>query len=140
VGSDIVRQAEYDAPVAAVWTALTDADHLAAWLMPNDFLPVVGHRFTLRTRPAPMFDGIVHAEVLELDPPRRMVWSWVGGPVETTVTFELAPLGPDRTRLELRHAGFEGAKALVSRAFLSAGWRDLLRRRLRTHLDPAASA
>jgi len=34
----------------------------------------------------------VHCEVLELDPPRRMVWSWAGGNIDTTVTFP-SPLG-----------------------------------------------
>ncbi len=39
-------------PLDRVWTALTSADALQAWLMPNDFEPVVGRRCTLRTKPA----------------------------------------------------------------------------------------
>ena len=51
-------------------------------------------------------DGWVEAEVLELDPPRRMVWAWsiAGGAEPTRVTFELAPDGGG-TRLTLTHAG-----------------------------------
>ena len=44
-------------------------------------------RVTFRTSPAPGFDGIVRCQVPEIDPPERMVWSWAGGPIETTVTF-----------------------------------------------------
>ena len=51
-------------------------------------------------------DGWVRAEVLELDPRRRMVWSWsiADSLAPTTVTFELAPEG-DGTRLTVTHAG-----------------------------------
>jgi len=39
--------------------------------MPNDFKPVVGHAFTFRTEPVSQhgFDGVVHCEVLDLEPP-----------------------------------------------------------------------
>ncbi len=40
-------------PPDQVWQALTDPDLLARWLMPNDFRPAVGHRFTFRTEPVP---------------------------------------------------------------------------------------
>jgi uncharacterized protein YndB with AHSA1/START domain len=55
-------------PPQKVWRALTDPGLLASWLMPNDFEPRVGHRFTFRTDPVPAhgFDGIVRCEVLEL--------------------------------------------------------------------------
>jgi uncharacterized protein YndB with AHSA1/START domain len=79
--TDIDARVTYPHPVDRVWAALTSSEALAAWFMPNDFKPVVGHRFTFRTRPARAmgFDGIVRCEVLEIAPPRRMVWSWAGG-------------------------------------------------------------
>src|SRR5215470_6773811 len=53
-------------PVARVWRALTDAELLARWLMPNDFELELGHRFMFRTAPMPAvgFDGVIHCEVL----------------------------------------------------------------------------
>jgi uncharacterized protein YndB with AHSA1/START domain len=63
-------------PEAAVWAALTDPVALAQWLMPNDFEARVGARFTMRGHALPGFRGWVEAEVVELEPPRRMVWSW----------------------------------------------------------------
>ena len=83
--------------------ALTDRAALAAWLMPNDFLPEVGHRFAFRTKPAPGFDGTVHCEVLTVDPPRELAYSWVGGGIDTVVRFTLAARGR-------RHPAGDGAE------------------------------
>jgi uncharacterized protein YndB with AHSA1/START domain len=127
--TDIDLSARYPFPPDRVWAALTSSEALAAWLMPNDFAPVKGHRFTFRTKPAPGFDGIVHCEVLELDPPRRMVWSWAGGPLDTTVTFTLEPDG-DGTVLRMRHEGFHGLAAQLARRIMANGWPRLLRRHL----------
>ena len=63
----------YNYPRDMVWAAIADSDALADWLMPNDFQPVLGHAFTFRTKPAPGFDGIVHAKVLDIVPPERLV-------------------------------------------------------------------
>ena len=66
--ADIVVDTVYEHAIDRVWAALTSAEALAAWLMPNDFRPEVGHHFTFRTRPAPGFDGIVRCEVLAMTP------------------------------------------------------------------------
>ena len=51
-------------------------------------------------------DGWVKTEVIELDPPRRMVWAWwLDGATPTTVTFELAS-EREGTRLRLTHASY----------------------------------
>ncbi len=60
-GERVVHTARYSHPVDAVWRALTEPGPLAVWLMPNDFAPVVGHRFRLDARP--MF-GFIEGEVL----------------------------------------------------------------------------
>jgi uncharacterized protein YndB with AHSA1/START domain len=83
-------------PADRVWRALTDADLLARWLMPGDFKPVVGHRFTFRTDPYPEtgFDGVVHCEVLDIEPERLLRIAWRGGrALSTTVTWTLVPEG-----------------------------------------------
>ncbi len=123
-------------PPAKVWRALTDADRIARWLMPNDFLPVVGHRFTFRTEARPGFDGIVRCEVLELEPERRMRWSWRGGTLDSTVTWTLTPEGHG-TRLFLRHEGFDPDDPLQRQALemMGRGWRSHLMRRLEAELD-----
>jgi uncharacterized protein YndB with AHSA1/START domain len=113
-------------PPAKVWHALTDPDLLATWLMPNDFRPVVGHRFTFRTDPRPgqEFDGVVHCEVVELDPERLLRIAWRGGRLDTTVTWTLRPEGRG-TRLFLEHAGFDPADPVQRQAWtiMGGGWR-----------------
>ncbi len=87
--ADIDLTVTYPHPIDQVWAALTSSEALSAWLMPNDFRPVVGHRFTFRTKPAPGFNGIVHCQVLVLRAatPDRLVLA--GGKIDTTVTFSL---------------------------------------------------
>lgn len=122
-------------PRQMVWQALTESAHLEAWLMPNDFLPVVGRRFTFQTKPAPGFDGIVHCEVLELLAPERLVIAWRGGPLDTRVTFELKEAA-EGTLLTLRHAGFAGLSNMIARIALGLGWKSLLEKKLPGHLAP----
>ena len=136
--ADIDVTAEYPHPVERVWAALTASEALAAWLMPNDFQPVIGHRFTFRTKPAPGFDGIVRCQVLELDPPRRMVWSWAGGNIDTTVTFTLAEAGQARTTLRMHQVGFDGLAAQLTRRILAGGYPRILGQRLPAYLDQLA--
>jgi uncharacterized protein YndB with AHSA1/START domain len=106
-----VTLAEYvAAPIEQVWKAITDSALLAQWLMENDFAARVGARFTLRrSDPTPGWRGWIDCEVLELQPPTRMVWSWsdgADGSVPSRVIFELQPEGSG-TRLTLRHVGDE---------------------------------
>ena len=117
----IVITEEYAHPPEAVWALLTQSDQIARWLMPNDFVPEVNRSFTLRTRPRPGFDGIVRCRVLELDPPKRMRWSWASGKFDSVVIFELLPTRAG-TRLTLRHEGFRGAAQLLPWFIMRHGW------------------
>jgi uncharacterized protein YndB with AHSA1/START domain len=105
-----------------VWQALTNADAMAQWLMPNDFLPIVGHRFQFRTKPAAGFDGIVQCEVLEVSPPERLVYTWTGGGVDTRLIWTLERV-PEGTRLTLDHTGFKGLRGMLVSGILGKGWR-----------------
>lgn len=121
---DIHIERVYLHPRELVWRALTDGELIAQWLMKNDFLPVAGHRFTMRTEPAPGFDGVVHGEVLEIDAPHRMRWAWRGGPIDTQVTFTLTDEivhGRPATRLRVDQTGFEGLPAVLVSFILGAG-------------------
>jgi len=120
-------------PPDQVWHALTDPDLLARWLMPNDFRAAVGHQFTFRTEPVPQhgFDGIVHCQVLDLDPPRLLRFSWRGGQLDTVVSWRLMPEGAG-TRLLITHDGFDDRDPgqRMTMGILGGGWRGHLVKRL----------
>lgn len=125
-----------------VWRALTDPALLATWLMPNDFRPQVGHRFTFRTQPVAEhgFDGVVRCRVLALEPCRLLRISWAGGRgVDTTVTWRLEPEGRG-TRLFVTHEGFDDTDPYqqMTRRILGGGWRGHLARRLEETLAALA--
>ena len=44
----VVIEREFAFPPDKLWRALTQPHLMEAWLMKNDFAPVVGHRFNLR--------------------------------------------------------------------------------------------
>jgi uncharacterized protein YndB with AHSA1/START domain len=123
---------DYDLPQSPeqVWRVLTEPALLAQWLMPNDLKPVVGHHFTFQAKPVPGWDGVVHCEVLEVDAPRRLRYSWCGGSkelegfghrLETVVSWTLTSVGSG-TRLHLEHAGFGPADEFAYQG-LGGGWR-----------------
>src|SRR5215475_7102795 len=126
---DIRIEAEYPHPPEKVWRAISDPKLLARWLMQNDFEPRLGRPFTFRMKPQPGFDGIVQCEVLELDAPRRLRYSWCGGPLRSEVAFTLTPT-PAGTRLTLHHTGFEGLKAVLLSFMMGGGWGKMLRKRI----------
>lgn len=135
----LVLERELPHPPDKVWRALTQGALIAEWLMPNDFQPRVGHRFTFRTKPAPGFDGVVHCEVIALDPPRRLAYTWKGGGIDTIVTFTLEP-DAGGTKLVLEHTGFRGARATMVSVILGRGWRkSILPHRLPAVLDRRAA-
>jgi uncharacterized protein YndB with AHSA1/START domain len=91
-----------------VWRALTEPALLAEWL-----LPVVegklepGAAFKLQTQPYPGWDGSVNCRVLEIEPQRKLSYTWVvGDMLNTVLTFTLTP-ATSGTRLSLVQSGFK---------------------------------
>lgn len=125
----IRREITFPQPQEEVWRALTDGAILAEWLMPNDFEPRAGHRFTFRTEPNPQagFDGIVHCEVLACAPPSELEYSWAGGGVDTRVRFRLEPDGSG-TRVFFEQSGFDTSQPWSAQAIGGAeiGWTRML--------------
>jgi uncharacterized protein YndB with AHSA1/START domain len=115
-------------PPRKVWAALTTREAMEKWLMPNDFEPRLGHRFTLRREPMPAlnFDGIAHCEVTQLDPPKLLAFTFRGGPLDSVITFELEPEDTG-TRLRFEHSGFdvEDPRQKISFNFMGSGWKSL---------------
>lgn len=130
-----------------VWRALTTPELMERWLMPNDFEPVVGHRFTFRARPVAQtqFSGSIACRVLDLVPEKVLSISWedaekpadtANGPMRTTVTWTLCAEGHG-TRVLLAHVGFDpdDPTQQLARTFMNGGWRSHVLRRLEDVLN-----
>ncbi|MGF6602627.1 uncharacterized protein YndB with AHSA1/START domain [Paraburkholderia sp. GAS448] len=93
-----------------VWRALTQSHLIEDWLMPNNFQPVVGHKFNLRADPMPHWNGVTDCEVLAIEPGRLLSYSWnssgeEAGRLTTVVTFTLTSTNGG-THLRMEQSGF----------------------------------
>lgn len=119
-----------------VWKALTTREFLDRWLMKNDFELAIGHKFTFQARPMGDWNGIVHCEVLESDPPNKLVYSWVGGSannavhgsvLDSVLSFTLTRVDGG-TRLKLVHDGFRSPQNDAGYDAMSGGWAGIVKR------------
>lgn len=136
---DITVEVDLPYRPAEVWLALTDPAALGEWLMPvENFAAVVGRRFTLRAKPVPGWDGVVHCEVTEVDEPHRLAYTWRGSTMRTatTVVWQLSPTAGG-TRLRLDHNGFTGIGGAILAFLHRGGWRKIAGSRLAGHLGTA---
>ena len=133
----IVIKKSFNHPVEKVWYALTDAEALSTWLMEtNGFSMNPGSKFQFKTTPRGKFDGIVDCEILEVDQPHMIQYSWKakGMKQPTLVTWKLKPIHKSKTMLTLSHNGFVGMDGWLTKTMLNFGWKKLLHKKLRTYL------
>ena len=115
--------------------ALTQAPMVAEWLMKNDFQPVVGRKFQFRATAMPGWKDYTNCEVLELDEPRRLVYSWGDGTesdsgLKTIVTWTLTAVA-NGTLVRMEQSGFRPQDEGGFQA-MSGGWPGILERLERT--------
>ncbi|GIO27349.1 SRPBCC family protein [Ornithinibacillus bavariensis] len=101
--ADISLDFQFKSPINKVWDALTNSDTLARWVMENNFKPIVGYKCQFQNKE---IDLIVDSEVLVVDEPYKLSYTWVGGPINTVVTWTLKQEG-EMTYLHLEQTGFE---------------------------------
>ena len=91
-----------------VWRSLTDPALLSQWLLPvSDFALEPGAAFTFTIPPQPGWGGLVHCRLVEIDPLRKLRYTWAADPsLDTTVTFTLTPT-PSGTHVLLVQTGFK---------------------------------
>ena len=99
----------YQAPVQAVWKAITDTDEMKLWYFDlAAFKPEVGFEFRFWGGPAE--DRQYHhiCKITEVIPYKKLAHSWKYEDYEgdTLVTFELFEAG-NQTKLRLTHEGLE---------------------------------
>jgi uncharacterized protein YndB with AHSA1/START domain len=112
---------------AKIWRALTTAPLIAEYLMRNDFEPVVGHRFNFHATPIPgMWNGTTDCEVMVVEPPSRLVYSWnasgeeAADGLKSIVTWTLTPRDGG-TLVRMEHSGFRPQDE-GGRQAMGGGW------------------
>lgn len=105
---DIKQTAIFKAPIQKVWDAVSTSEGIAAWFMPNDFQPIVGHEFHVQSPfgPSP-------CEVTEINAPNRLSFTW--DTEGWVITFILKELG-DQTEFTLIHGGWKTPDAIIPKA------------------------
>jgi uncharacterized protein YndB with AHSA1/START domain len=132
----IVSEIEIAAPPARVFRALTDAGELKRWFGSPE-CPVkswemdarVGGHYGYKTEKGSIVvNGVsefeCHGEILECDPPRLLVYTWIANwhddtARRTVVRWELTPKAAG-TRVKVTHSGL--ADLPVARKDYSGGW------------------
>ncbi|QGQ98870.1 SRPBCC domain-containing protein [Paenibacillus psychroresistens] len=112
---------QYTSSIEKVWSALTDSSKLAKWIMENDFKPVVGHRFQFRTQPTEYWSGVIEGEVLIVDPPNRLSYTFASGETHT-VNWTLQDLGDGKVNLHLEQIGFSNVQGLEGAKYGWGNW------------------
>jgi uncharacterized protein YndB with AHSA1/START domain len=118
---DIIRTITIDGSIEKVWSAISTSEALAAWLMPNDFQPVIGHEFTFKSQPQRGWDGVCYCKVTELNPPNKLGFTWQGNNMDQHVSFELKKLNDSSTEFTLVHSGWSEEHAVI-REVMYDGW------------------
>jgi uncharacterized protein YndB with AHSA1/START domain len=101
----VVVEREFPFSPEKIWRALTQPHLIEEWLMKNDFMPVVGHRFNLRRTPQPDVNIVVDCQVLVVEPNKSLSYTWGALGLESVVTWTLTPTGSG-THLRMEQSGF----------------------------------
>jgi uncharacterized protein YndB with AHSA1/START domain len=97
----VTVEREFAHPPEKIWRALTQPHLIEAWLMKNDFVPALHHRFKLTGD-----WGSVDCEVLEIEPNRSLSYTWAAMGLDSVVTWTLTPAGAG-THLKVEQTGFQ---------------------------------
>lgn len=130
---DISHSIDIDAPVERVWTALTDQGLVEQWLGCMNYAPEIGRIFYMQQDRAKAAagdtSGATHCELLRLDAPSEMLFSWYYPDMpKTEVAIRLVPI-PTGTRAELVHSGWDQFDAAMIRSIrdaLDGGWKSFV--------------
>lgn len=111
----VVVERDLAHPPGRIWRALTQPHLMAEWLMQTDFEPVLGCSFSFQAE-----WGAVNGQVTEIEPERRLAYSWGDGVLDTVVTWTITPTS-EGARLRMEQTGFrkDHPRYLVG---ATAGW------------------
>ena len=131
---DIEQEIQIQAPRERVWAVLTGEGLVDQWLGCLGYQAEIGTLFYMQPDPskraAGEVDGATHCELLDLEPPERMRFSWfMPGTPKTEVEIVLAANGDGSTTARLVHQGwdrFEPDDVRAIRDMLDGGWKSFV--------------
>jgi len=134
----VVIERTFNAAVARVWEALTDADEMRVWYFDlKEFKPEVGFEFEFTVE----HEGTRYhhlCKITEVIPQKKIAYTWryAGEKGESLVTFELFADG-DKTRLKLTHEGLETFPKLpaYARTNFEKGWTEIIGSSLKQYVE-----
>jgi len=134
----VVVERILNAPVARVWTALTDVDQMRQWYFDlEEFKPEIGFEFEFIVE----HEGNSYhhlCRVTEVIPQKKIAYTWryKGEAGDSLVTIELSPEG-EKTRLKLTHSGIETfpKTPAYARKNFQAGWTAIIGTELKEFVE-----
>jgi len=134
----VVIERTFNAAVARVWEALTDADEMRVWYFDlKEFKPEVGFEFEFTVE----HEGTRYhhlCKITDVIPQKKIAYTWryAGEEGDSLVTFELFPEG-DKTRLKLAHEGLETFPKLpaYARTNFEKGWTEIIGSSLKQYVE-----
>jgi len=134
----VMIERTFNAPVARVWKALTNADEMRVWYFDlKEFKPEVGFEFEFTVE----HEGTKYhhlCKITEVIPQKKIAYTWryAGEEGNSLVTFELFPEG-DKTRLKLTHEGLETFPKLpaYARTNFEKGWTEIIGSSLKQYVE-----
>jgi uncharacterized protein YndB with AHSA1/START domain len=134
----VIVERTLDAPIAKVWSALTDVDQMRQWYFDlKEFKPEVGFEFEFVVE----HEGNTYhhlCEVTEVVAQKKIAYTWryKGEPGDSLVTFELSPEG-ERTRLKVTHTGIESfpKTPAYARKNFESGWTTIIGSELKQFIE-----
>ena len=134
----VVVERTFNAPVARVWEALTDADEMRIWYFDlKEFKPEPGFKFEFSVE----HEGNSYhhlCQVTEVTPQKKIAYTWryKGEPGNSLVTIELSPDG-NKTKLRLTHEGLETfpKTPAYARKNFEAGWSEIIGSELKKFVE-----
>ncbi|RJE87055.1 SRPBCC domain-containing protein [Paenibacillus sp. 1011MAR3C5] len=113
---------QYKTTIEKLWAAVTDSEKLAKWVLKNNFKPIVGYQFQFRAEPNEYWDGVIDGEVLVVEPPSRLSYTWAVGDEKHTVVWTLQELGDGKVNLHLEQTGFSNPHGLAGAKHGWSAW------------------
>ena len=134
----VILERTLNAPVARVWSALTEVDQMRRWYFElKEFKPQVGFEFEFVVE----HEGNTYhhlCRVTEVIAQKKISYTWryKDQPGDSLVTFELSP-GRDQTRAKVTHAGIETfpKTPAYARKKFETGWTTIIDSELRQFVE-----